>query len=377
MTTVDDELLKYRIALASVRGMGIELAQRLLDVMPDEATFFTTDSKTLGRLLQTNSKIIDADYRRKLLMAAGEEIKFIRDNGISATYFTDPGFPTRLLNAPDAPILLYSRGRCDLNRGKVVSIVGTRHATPYGTHFCETLIADLARHFKSDLAVVSGLAYGIDIAAHRAALHEDVPTVAVLAHGLNTIYPAMHRSTANEIVRSGGILLTDYTSHDYISRANFLARNRIVAALADCTIVVESAEKGGAMVTATIASSYNRDVFALPGRYTDQYSAGCNRLIARNVASMITSADDLAKAMRWEYTANASMAGRQRELFPELTAEEQRVFDFIKHNPENSVHISAIYATLQIPMSQLLGLLIDLEFKGVVTPFPGNRYAAT
>lgn len=370
-----DEVLKYRMAFAAIRGMGIDLAQKLLDVLPDEAAFFAASGDELQRLLQSRSKISDSGYRRKLLDMAEEEIRFIRDNGINVTYFTDSDFPARLLNAPDAPILLYSKGRCDLNRSKVVSIVGTRNASPYGTRLCETIVADLAAAFKDDLIVVSGLAYGIDIAAHRAALHEGVATVGVLAHGLNTLYPAMHRSTANEMVKSGGALLTDYTSHDRICRANFLARNRIVAALADCTIVVESAEKGGAMVTAGIASSYNRDVFALPGRTTDQYSAGCNRLINRNVASLVTSGDDIIKAMQWEPATNAGGTARQRELFPELTDEEEPVYQFLKKHNGDPVHINTIYTTLQIPMSQLLGLLIDLEFKGLVTALPGNRYS--
>ena len=370
-----DEALKYRMAFAAIRGMGIDLAQKLLDVLPDEAAFFAASGDELQRLLQSRSKISDSGYRRKLLDMAEEEIRFIRDNGINVTYFTDPDFPARLLNAPDAPILLYSKGRCNLNRSKVVSIVGTRNASPYGTRLCETIVADLAAAFKDDLIVVSGLAYGIDIAAHRAALHEGVATVGVLAHGLNTLYPAMHRSTANEMVKSGGALLTDYTSHDRICRANFPARNRIVAALADCTIVVESAEKGGAMVTAGIASSYNRDVFALPGRTTDQYSAGCNRLINRNVASLVTSGDDIIKAMQWEPATNAGGTARQRELFPELTDDEEPVYQFLKKHNGDPVHINTIYATLQIPMSQLLGLLIDLEFKGLVTALPGNRYS--
>lgn len=370
-----DEALKYRMAFAAIRGMGIDLAQKLLDVLPNEAAFFAASGDELQRLLQSRSKISDSGYRRKLLDMAEEEIRFIRDNGINVTYFTDSDFPARLLNAPDAPILLYSKGRCDLNRSKVVSIVGTRNASPYGTRLCETIVADLAAAFKDDLIVVSGLAYGIDIAAHRAALHEGVATVGVLAHGLNTLYPAMHRSTANEMVKSGGALLTDYTSHDRICRANFLARNRIVAALADCTIVVESAEKGGAMVTAGIASSYNRDVFALPGRTTDQYSAGCNRLINRNVASLVTSGDDIIKAMQWEPAPDTGRTARQRELFPELTDEEEPVYQFLKKHNGDPVHINTIYTTLQIPMSQLLGLLIDLEFKGLVTALPGNRYS--
>lgn len=370
-------MLKYRIAFAAVRGMGVELAQQLLDVFPDEASFFTASSRELEGLLHTHSKITDDSYRHKLLMMAEEEVEFVADNGIDVTYFTDSNFPARLLNAPDAPILLYGKGRCDLNRSKVVSIVGTRNATPYGTRFCGDLIAELAACFGDELLIVSGLAYGIDIAAHRAALREGVATVAVLAHGLNTIYPAMHRSTANDMVKHGGALLSDYTSHDYISRANFLARNRIVAALADCTVVVESAEKGGAMVTANIASSYNRDVFALPGRSTDAYSAGCNRLISRNVASLITSGEDLMKAMQWETANQQPKSGTQCELFPELSQEEQMVLDFIKGCGDDAVHVNKIYATLKVPMSQLLGILINLEFKGVVTPLPGNKYSAS
>ena len=373
---MNDGCLKYRIAFASVRGMGVELAQRLLEVLPDEAAFFEADSHELARLLQTRNKITDKSYRHKLLEMAEEEVRFINENGIFVTYFTDCDFPTRLLNAPDAPILLYGKGSCDLNHSKVVSIVGTRNATAYGTHFCETLIADLAAAFKDELIIASGLAYGIDIAAHKAALRNGVATVAILAHGLNTLYPAIHRSVANEIVKSGGALLTDYTSHDYVSRANFLARNRIVAAIADCTIVAESAEKGGAMVTANIASSYNRDVFALPGRTTDAYSAGCNQLIRRNMASLITSADDLMKAMQWETAASNTMHGKQRELFPTLSGEEQAIYDYLKAQGE-AVHVNVMYGALKTPMSQLLGLLIDLEFKGMVTALPGNKYAAT
>ena len=292
--------LAYRIAFAAIRGMGIELAGKLLDVLPDEAAFFAADSRELVQLLQSHNKITDNSYRHKVLAMAKEEARYVADNGINVTYFTDPDFPARLTNAPDAPILLYSRGQCDLNRPKVVSIVGTRNATDYGRRFCETLVADLATMFKGELLIVSGLAYGIDIAAHRAALHEGVPTAAVLAHGLNTLYPAMHRSTANEMISRGGALLTDYTSHDYISRANFLARNRIVAALADCTIVVESAEKGGSLITAGIAESYHRDVFALPGNIQNEYSKGCNRFIRENRAALITSAQDVATAMCWE-----------------------------------------------------------------------------
>ena len=368
---MSDSPLKYKIAFASIRGMGVELAQTLLDVIPNEEYFFNASQQELSTKLQTKNKIIESNYRQKLLHAAEDEVKFVLDHGISISYFTDSNFPVRLLNAPDAPILLYTKGSCDLNHKKIISIVGTRNASSYGTQFCETLVNDMA-NLLNDVVIISGLAYGIDIAAHRAALANNIPTVAVLAHGLNTIYPAVHRGSAIEILRHGGMLVTDYSSQDVICRANFLARNRIVAGLSDCTIVVESAEKGGAMTTANIAASYNRDVFAVPGRINDQLSTGCNKLIKNNIASLITCLDDLVKAMGWECRAESP---KQKELFPELSEDESRIYNFIKE--KNEIHINLIYAALKIPMPQLLSLLVDLEFKGVITSHPGNKYSIT
>ena len=368
---MSDSPLKYKIAFASIRGMGVELAQTLLDVIPNEEYFFNASQQELSTKLQTKNKIIESNYRQKLLHAAEDEVKFVLDHGISISYFTDSNFPVRLLNAPDAPILLYTKGSCDLNHKKIISIVGTRNASSYGTQFCETLVNDMANRLN-DMVIISGLAYGIDIAAHRAALANNIPTVAVLAHGLNTIYPAVHRGSAIEILRHGGMLVTDYSSQDVICRANFLARNRIVAGLSDCTIVVESAEKGGAMTTANIAASYNRDVFAVPGRINDQLSTGCNKLIKNNIASLITCLDDLVKAMGWECRAESP---KQKELFPELSENESRIYNFIKE--KNEIHINLIYAALKIPMPQLLSLLVDLEFKGVITSHTGNKYSIT
>ena len=189
---MSDSPLKYKIAFASIRGMGVELAQTLLDVIPNEEYFFNASQQELSTKLQTKNKIIESNYRQKLLHAAEDEVKFVLDHGISISYFTDSNFPVRLLNAPDAPILLYTKGSCDLNHKKIISIVGTRNASSYGTQFCETLVNDMANRLN-DVVIISGLAYGIDIAAHRAALANNIPTVAVLAHGLNTIYPAVHR----------------------------------------------------------------------------------------------------------------------------------------------------------------------------------------
>lgn len=364
--------LKYRIAFAAVRGMGHELAQRILDIVPSEADFFRLPLKELAAMMQIKNKIIEDDYRRQLVVMAERELEFVETNGIGVTYFTDDDFPQRLVDIADAPILLYYKGdiAC-LNAQRVITVVGTRHATPYGQHFCDTLVADIANKL-ADTVVVSGLAYGIDVAAHRAALANDVTTAAVLAHGLGMIYPAQHRNTAREIVKRGGVLVTEYPSQSAISRGNFLARNRIVAGLADCTIVVESAEKGGAMTTASIAASYNRDVFAVPGKTSDVFSAGCNRLIRNNTASLITCCDDLTKSMRWEMIGDETVP-RQKTLFPEITAEEKTIVDYLRDHPDT--HVNTLRTVTGQPMHQLLNLLVELEFKGIIIAAPGNKFS--
>ncbi|MBR3101851.1 MAG: DNA-processing protein DprA [Muribaculaceae bacterium] len=364
-----DDLLTYRIALASIRGMSVDLAQKLFDVIPDEREFFELDEHTLKQITGGRSKVYDKFYRSQQLERARNEVEFVNKKNIRVTYFTDANYPARLLEAPDAPILLYSSGDCDLNAAHIISVVGTRHATPYGINFTQRLIADLAAALPG-LVVVSGLAYGIDIAAHRACLHNQVPTVAVMARGLNHIYPAQHRNDAVAIVRQGGAIVTDYTSLDEIHRGNFLARNRIIAALSDCTVVVESATSGGALVTASLAASYNRDVFALPGRISDEFSSGCNRLIKSNRAALITGAEELIEAMQWESMASVP---QQREMFPQLNTEEQQVVDALRQHPDS--HINDIASALGQPVYRIMSTLIDLECRNIVLSLPGSRFS--
>jgi DNA processing protein len=361
--------LAYRIAFASLQGMGVDLARKLLDVVGSEEQFFFMKEKELRALTQGRSKIYSDNYRRECLQRAVQEEAFVRDHGIKATYFTNEDYPHRLIEAPDAPAMIYTLGKCDLGCAHVISVVGTRHATQYGIRFCDTLIGELAQRLP-DLVVVSGLAYGIDIAAHRAALKHGVPTVAVLPRGLNRIYPAMHRNDAIAIAKRGGMLLTDYTSQDTVQKNNFLARNRIVAALSDCTVIVESAGSGGALVTASLAMSYNRDVMAVPGRCGDEYSAGCNKLIATNKAALITCADDLLAAMRWE---SAARQPQQLDLFPELTKEEQAVVDVIRDQGE--IHLNTLADKLHTPVYKLMSILVELDCKNVITTLPGCRYS--
>ena len=360
--------LGYHIAFANLQGMGVDLARKLLDVVGSEEQFFAMSEKQLRDLTRGRSKIYGDTYRRECLQRAEVEEAFVREHGIKAIYFRDESYPHRLLEAADAPAMIYTLGNCDLESRHVISVVGTRHATQYGIRFCDTLIGDLAQRLP-DLVVVSGLAYGIDIAAHRAALKHGLGTVAVLPRGLNHIYPASHRNDAIAIVNHGGMLLTDYTTQDEVHKANFLARNRIVAALSDCTVIVESAGAGGALVTASLAMSYNRDVMAVPGRCGDEFSTGCNKLIATNKAALIASADDLLAAMRWDTTA---VAPQQLDLFPELTKEQQAVVDVIRDRGE--IHINSLADALHQPVYKLMSVLVELDCKNVIATLPGCRY---
>ena len=361
--------LSCRIAFASLQGMGVDLAHKLLDVVGSEENFFAMSEKDLRSLTRGRSKIYRDDYRRDIRQRALREEAFVREHGISTTYFTDEAYPRRLLEAPDAPVMVYTLGKCDLESAHVISVVGTRHATQYGIRFCDTLIGELAQRLP-DLVVVSGLAYGIDIAAHRAALKHGVPTVAVLPRGLNKIYPAAHRNDAIAIAKRGGMLMTDYTSQDVVQKSNFLARNRIVAALSDCTVIVESAGAGGALVTASLAMSYDRDVMAVPGRCGDEFSTGCNKLIATNKAALITGADDLLAAMRWE---GKNTAPQQLDIFPDLTQDEQAVVDVIRDRGE--VHLNTLADALRVPVYKLMSTLVELDCKNVIMTLPGCRYS--
>lgn len=365
----DTATLTRRMAFASIRGMGIDLAQKMLEVVGSEQQFFALGEKELKQLTGGNNRIYSRSYRNQCLAKAERELEFVERNNIEVIYFTDKAFPHRLLQAPDAPILLYSLGTCDLNAQHMISIVGTRKETEYGQHFVQHLVADLAQMLPGTV-IVSGLAYGVDISAHRAALKHGLPTVGVEAMGLNKIYPAEHRDDAAAMVRHGGRVLTDYTSQDDVHRWNFVARNRIIAALSDCTVVVESAEKGGGLITANIAMSYNRDVFALPGRTGDLYSKGCNRLIQNNQAMLITCADDLLKAMRWE---PGNQPARQLEMFPQLSREEQQVVDQIRQ--AGDIHINTLTERLGIPVYRLMGTLVNLDCRGIIITKPGCRYS--
>lgn len=358
----------YQIAFASLRGITRRLAGEILSRVGDEQRFFTTPEKQLSAVMGCTNRLFSDAYRSQILEKARKEMAFISGNEISTLYFTDHAYPARLNECDDAPLLLYGLGNCDLNPAHIISIVGTRHATPYGTDFVIRLVEDIAKKIENPV-IVSGLAYGIDIVAHRAALHCGVPTVAVLAHGLNTIYPAAHRSTAADIVRNGGMLLTDYMSQDTLHKGNFVARNRIVAGLCDCTVVAESAIKGGALITAGIAAAYHRDVAALPGRTSDRFSQGCNKLIADNTAALVSDADSLIAMMGWK---TIPQEGDQATIPLLLAPEEEAVIAYLTEKGE--ADINNICVSLNLPMHRLMPLLVDMEFKNLILTFPGGKY---
>ncbi len=369
MTVTDTDRLVHRIAFSSLKGITPPLAHEFIARTGSEENFFKATERQLGALMGFSNKLFADDYRHSLLEKARHEAGFIEASGIRCLYFTEPDYPQRLNDIDDAPLMLYALGNVDMNRGLTVGIVGTRHATPYGLDFVNRFVGALKDKVADNVTVISGLAFGIDAAAHSAALKHGLSTAGVLAHGLNTIYPSQHRTLAAEMARGNGILLTEYRSDAPIHKGNFIARNRIVASLCDAIVVAESAKKGGALITARLASGYNRDVFALPGRTSDIYSQGCNRLIAGHAAALIQDADDFIDAMRWPRRESAP---EQLTMFRELSTQEQTVVEYLQHHGE--AHLTKLTMILDSPVSKVMGLLIDMEFKGLVIAYPGGNY---
>ncbi len=359
----------YRLALAHTRNFNAAAVRRLAAMGISPRDFFEKDSGELALALNADKSLFEHSRREKSLSEAAKEIDFIRQNKISVLFCDSPDYPSRLLECPDAPALLYCLGSQCWNSAHVISIVGTRHCTAYGKNVVEDMVRELA-DTVDNLVIVSGMAYGVDICAHRSALAAGVPTIAVVAHGLNTLYPADHRNEARSMLRAGGALMTEYRSSDSIHKGNFLARNRIVAGLADAVIIVESDLRGGAMVTARLAADYHREVLAVPGRVSDIYSRGCNKLIKTNAAQVYTGVDDILAACAW--TAKPR-EGSQPELKLELTESQELLMTYIKDHPDATVN--DMTAALGMPFSRLSSVLFELEMSDLVTALPGGRYA--
>jgi len=365
---MEEDNLLHDIALSLISGVGSITARQLISYAGSSQAVLSMRRKDLLQIPGIGETMADRILQANTLSRAEEELRFIERYKIKALTFRDSAYPERLRQCPDAPLVLYVKGEANLNAEHMIAVVGTRSATSYGKKMCYELIDRLtAKGYR--FTVVSGLAYGIDVAAHRASLKAKQPTIAVLGHGLSSIYPPLHAQVAREICREGA-LVTDFVSDVKAERKNFLRRNRIIAGLSEATIVVESAEKGGALVTADIAVSYNRDVLAFPGKATDTYSAGCNRLIRLNKAALIASASDLEYALGWipEKKDNA----RQQALFTEPQGIEKDILDMLRTRGPMLVDELALAA--DIPVNKLAGILLNLELSGRVECLPGKVY---
>lgn len=357
----------YELALTAIPLIGPVHARILLEQFGSAQAIFQASLQNLENIegigpLRARGIHTFQDFR-----TLEEEIHYLNKNNIKGLFYTHPAFPQRLKNCYDPPVLLYYKGEAHLNASRVVSVIGTRHFTTYGKLATEKLIAELQ---LPDLLVISGLAYGIDAIAHRSALRHNLSTVGVLAHGMQTIYPAEHRSLVAGMMETGGII-TEFRAGTKPDRHNFPSRNRIVAGMADAVVVMETGEKGGSLITAEIANSYNREVFAYPGRSTDDKSAGCNNLIKQNKAQLIQSAADLLQAMNWDAKPRPTPAAPTLP-FPNLSAGELSVYEFL--GKCEKAHTDEIGAGCQISQSTLAGLLLGLELAGLVISLPGKRY---
>jgi DNA protecting protein dprA len=335
----------------------IDHKDNIKDIIPDASNFLIEALKNIDLFRERVEK----------------ELEFIEEKGIRVFTFNDADYPQRLKECPDAPLLLFYKGKASLNPLRCINIIGTRHCTNYGKDLIRSFVKEL-KSLCPQIVIYSGLAYGVDIYAHRAAIENSIETIGVLAHGLDMIYPSTHKDTAIEMLKTGG-LLTEYMSMTQPKPRNFVQRNRIVAGCCDATILVESASKGGGLITCGIAHSYNREIFAFPGNVGSEYSEGCNNLIRKNCANLITSAYDFVQAMGWEDTSKIDIArkkGIERTLFPNVTEEEERIITTLtKHN---DLQINMLSIQSGIPFSKLTGLLFSLEMKGIVKMLAGGIY---
>ena len=356
-----------RIAISLFKKINFSNLQEIFNYLDSIEDFFHLNKALLSEIPNVNSPFLE-EYKTQLpicLEKAKYELEYIEKNNIQIHFFTDNTFPQRLLECPDCPKLIYSKGIADFNKHKFIGIVGTRRATDYGKNTCYKIVSDLAKT-QPNLCIVSGLAYGIDICAHRAALENNIPTIGVIAGGYDFFYPKAHYNTSVAMQKNGAVI-TEFTHEMHPEPFNFVQRNRIIAGMSDGLIVIESAEKGGSLITADLAHSYNRDVMAVPGRTIDSSSIGCNSLIKYNKASLVENAQDVERVMCLE--KNSAV---QVELFPILSDKETIIVNIIKE--KGSIHVDNISELSGIKISELSVLLLDLEFKNVIRSVRGNQY---
>jgi DNA processing protein len=360
--------LQYQIALTMAPAIGPVTARKLISRAGSAREVFRMNRASLEKIERIGPRLSQSIHKSALLEQAEREMEFLERHHISALYLEDAEYPARLKECEDAPILLYVRGNKGLHAKRALSVVGTRKASSYGKELCRKIVLDLGSMI-GDLVIISGLAFGIDVIAHRAALEGGIPTVAVLGHGLDTLYPHAHRETAKKICRQGA-LVTDFHSGMGPERNNFLRRNRIIAGMADATLVAESAHSGGSLITAKMASSYQRDVLAVPGRATDDRSRGCNNLIKKNVAALVESAEDVIDHLNWRDDVAQIPVALSRES--SFSIQEKQLLELMTQ--QSGLGPGELSIRSGIPIQKVLSMLTEMELKRWIVVEPGNRY---
>ena len=360
--------LFHLLALQSVEGVGDIMAKKLITHCGSAEAVFKTKTAQIAAIDGVGSILLNNLKAKSIFEKATQELEFIKANEINAVYFQDEHYPERLKHCIDGPLLLFMSGNIDLRNRKIISIVGTRQITSYGMEFCRKLIEDLA---PLDPVIVSGFAYGVDIFAHQLAIENNLQTIGVVAHGLNQIYPKTHKKYVAKVEQNGGFI-TEFWSSSNPDKENFVRRNRIVAGMSEATIVIESADRGGSLITANMANDYNRDVFAVPGRVTDKYSQGCNNLIKTQKANVLTSAADLIYILNCDIQKETKPI--QKQLFVTLEEDEQKVYDYLLKTGKELMDIIALRC--DFPIYKISGMLLNMELKGVIRPLPGKLFEA-
>lgn len=357
----------YQVALSLIPGIGNVLTKQLISYCGSAKEVFKTNKSKLSKIPGIGEKIADSITDNEPFAMAEQELKRCEEHGINIRFYTDPDYPSRLKQIADAPPLLYCKGNFNFNTQKVLAIVGTRKATEYGKEAIEQLMPGIAKH---NPLIVSGLAYGIDIYAHRSAVKHKIPTIGVLASGLNVIYPAVHKDTAMYMLEHGG-LVSENRLDSKPDFHKFPERNRIIAGVADATLVIEAANKGGALITATLATSYKRKLFAVPGNISNPYSQGCNELIKSGKAEVLTQIEDLERIMEWK--ADGKIEKKETQIPKGLSNEEHSLVQVLINN-NNELVIDELSWKSQVPVSKLASLLLQMEFKGYIKSLPGKRF---
>lgn len=349
-----------------IDNIGPIFAKYLISYCGDVQAVFEATEKQLATIPNIGPATINKIKNAEVFDKADQQLAFLEKNGMKAYTYLDDEYPRRLKHFETSPIVLYFNGNGNLNHSRTVAIIGTRKVTDRGAIICKKIVEGLKPY---NVQIISGLAYGVDSLAHKYAVEENISTIGVLGHGQDLIYPASNRALAKRMLENGGTI-TEFPIESRLNREHFPMRNRIIAAMSDAVIVVESAKKGGSIITAEFANQFNKDVFAVPGRTNDEYSEGCNRLIKQHKANLLESAEDIAYIMRWEEIDKSKDI--QTSLFVELEPEEQKIVNILKSNPE--INIDELNYKLELQASQLAALLISMEFKGVIKSLPGKKY---